>query len=121
MLLRLETGLGNTFYLGALYLSRKRLCADYSLSPHQGALSTHNWTYWQCGQYLGVGPGESPVNHRRDDSGEQCHGCVLLGQLINPSVPWFFVCIIKTTQHLCPRAAMRLKDAVMGMEMPCTL
>ncbi|XP_037598490.1 radical S-adenosyl methionine domain-containing protein 1, mitochondrial isoform X2 [Cebus imitator] len=23
----------------------------------QGALSTHNWTYWQCGQYLGIGPG----------------------------------------------------------------
>lgn len=40
-------------------------CLGVTVSPSpQGALSTHNWTYWQCGQYLGVGPGESPVSDR---------------------------------------------------------
>lgn len=52
------------------------------LPSPQGALSTHNWTYWQCGQYLGVGPGESPVNRKRDDSGAQCQGCVISGHLL---------------------------------------
>nr|XP_058139982.1 radical S-adenosyl methionine domain-containing protein 1, mitochondrial isoform X2 [Dasypus novemcinctus] len=30
---------------------------EVSNFARNGALSTHNWTYWQCGQYLGVGPG----------------------------------------------------------------
>ncbi|EHB16493.1 Radical S-adenosyl methionine domain-containing protein 1, mitochondrial [Heterocephalus glaber] len=30
---------------------------EVSSFARHGALSTHNWTYWQCGQYLGVGPG----------------------------------------------------------------
>ncbi|XP_037665679.1 radical S-adenosyl methionine domain-containing protein 1, mitochondrial isoform X3 [Choloepus didactylus] len=30
---------------------------EVSNFTRNGALSTHNWTYWQCGQYLGVGPG----------------------------------------------------------------
>ncbi|XP_004633685.1 radical S-adenosyl methionine domain-containing protein 1, mitochondrial [Octodon degus] len=30
---------------------------EVSNFARHGALSTHNWTYWQCGQYLGVGPG----------------------------------------------------------------
>ncbi|XP_049715266.1 radical S-adenosyl methionine domain-containing protein 1, mitochondrial isoform X2 [Elephas maximus indicus] len=30
---------------------------EVSNFARKGALSTHNWNYWQCGQYLGVGPG----------------------------------------------------------------
>ncbi|XP_008151914.2 radical S-adenosyl methionine domain-containing protein 1, mitochondrial [Eptesicus fuscus] len=30
---------------------------EVSNFARNGALSTHNWTYWQCGQYIGVGPG----------------------------------------------------------------
>ncbi|XP_066220644.1 radical S-adenosyl methionine domain-containing protein 1, mitochondrial isoform X1 [Saccopteryx leptura] len=30
---------------------------EVSNFTRHGALSTHNWTYWQCGQYIGVGPG----------------------------------------------------------------
>ncbi|XP_070251021.1 radical S-adenosyl methionine domain-containing protein 1, mitochondrial isoform X2 [Myotis yumanensis] len=30
---------------------------EVSNFARHGALSTHNWTYWQCGQYIGVGPG----------------------------------------------------------------
>ena len=41
------------------------LLAELFPPSPQGALSTHNWTYWQCGQYLGVGPGESPENHKK--------------------------------------------------------
>ncbi|KAM6163989.1 radical S-adenosyl methionine domain-containing protein 1, mitochondrial [Rhynchocyon petersi] len=30
---------------------------EVSNFARNGALSAHNWKYWQCGQYLGVGPG----------------------------------------------------------------
>ncbi|XP_036124606.1 radical S-adenosyl methionine domain-containing protein 1, mitochondrial isoform X3 [Molossus molossus] len=30
---------------------------EVSNFARNGALSTHNWTYWQCGQYIGIGPG----------------------------------------------------------------
>ncbi|XP_006889354.1 PREDICTED: radical S-adenosyl methionine domain-containing protein 1, mitochondrial [Elephantulus edwardii] len=30
---------------------------EVSNFARNGALSTHNWKYWQCGQYVGVGPG----------------------------------------------------------------
>nr|XP_055187168.1 radical S-adenosyl methionine domain-containing protein 1, mitochondrial [Nyctereutes procyonoides] len=37
---------------------------EVSNFARNGALSTHNWTYWQCGQYLGVGPGAG--DHTRE-------------------------------------------------------
>nr|KAF6417038.1 radical S-adenosyl methionine domain containing 1 [Molossus molossus] len=65
---------------------------EVSNFARNGALSTHNWTYWQCGQYIGIGPGESPVNHRRDDSGVECHGCVILDHLLTSPSRCFLIC-----------------------------
>nr|XP_013004989.2 radical S-adenosyl methionine domain-containing protein 1, mitochondrial isoform X2 [Cavia porcellus] len=43
---------------------------EVSNFARRGALSTHNWTYWQCGQYLGVGPG---AHGRFVPHGAGCH------------------------------------------------
>ncbi|XP_060059693.1 radical S-adenosyl methionine domain-containing protein 1, mitochondrial isoform X3 [Erinaceus europaeus] len=54
-----DPDLAAEMYLEGRIVLRESGFRQYEVSnfARNGALSTHNWTYWQCGQYLGVGPG----------------------------------------------------------------
>ncbi|XP_054987483.1 radical S-adenosyl methionine domain-containing protein 1, mitochondrial isoform X2 [Sorex araneus] len=54
-----DPDLAAEMYLEGRAALREAGFRQYEVSnfARNGALSTHNWTYWQCGQYLGVGPG----------------------------------------------------------------
>ncbi|XP_049638815.1 radical S-adenosyl methionine domain-containing protein 1, mitochondrial [Suncus etruscus] len=54
-----DPDLAAEMYLEGRAALREAGFRQYEVSnfARNGALSTHNWTYWQCGQYLGIGPG----------------------------------------------------------------
>ncbi|XP_028935987.1 radical S-adenosyl methionine domain-containing protein 1, mitochondrial [Ornithorhynchus anatinus] len=48
---------GETWRAGQVAAGGAETKEELSPQKEQGALSSHNWAYWQGGQYIGVGPG----------------------------------------------------------------